>query len=84
MRQLVITRSITRKEDESLKKYFTDIRLIRLLTAEKELSLAQTIRNDLDPLIVVKAKEELTKANLRFVISVAKQYRNQGLALSDL
>ncbi|GLR15834.1 sigma-70 family RNA polymerase sigma factor [Portibacter lacus] len=79
MRQLRITNKITARESLALDKYLNDIGKISLLTADDEARLAKLIRNgDKDAL------EELTKANLRFVVSVAKQYQNQGLSLSDL
>lgn len=79
MRQLKITKSITNRESQSLEKYLQEIGKVDLLTPEEEVSLAQRIKQG-DQL----ALESLTKANLRFVVSVAKQYQNQGLSLSDL
>ncbi len=80
MRQLKITQSITnRKESESLEKYFQEINKIELLSAEEEISLVKRIKDGDD-----KALEKLTKANLRFVVSVAKQYQNHNLSLNDL
>jgi RNA polymerase primary sigma factor len=79
MRQLKITRSITNRESASLEKYLQEIAKVDLITAEEEVELARRIRNG-DP----DALEKLTKANLRFVVSVAKQYQNQGLSLPDL
>jgi len=79
MRQLIISRSITPHEYKSLDKYFNEIDKIDLLTAEEEVTMARRIREG-DKL----ALESLTKANLRFVISVAKQYQHQGLTLGDL
>jgi len=79
MRQLKITKSITNRESQSLEKYLQEIGKVDLLTPEEEVDLAQRIREG-DQL----ALEKLTKANLRFVVSVAKQYQNQGLSLSDL
>ena len=79
MRQLKITKSITNRESQSLEKYLQEIGKVDLLTAEEEVTLAQKIK-DGDQ----EALEKLTKANLRFVVSVAKQYQNQGLSLSDL
>ncbi|CAH0999578.1 RNA polymerase sigma factor SigA [Neolewinella maritima] len=79
MRQLKISNKITSRESIALEKYLTDIGKIDLLTPEDEAELAARIR-DGDQL----ALERLTKANLRFVVSVAKQYQNQGLSLSDL
>ena len=79
MRQLKITNKITSRESVALDKYLNDISKIELITAEEETVLAQQIRNgDTDAL------EKLTQANLRFVVSVAKQYQNQGLSLPDL
>ena len=79
MRQLKITNRITSRESVALDKYLTDIGKISLLTPEEEAELAGKIRQgDQDAL------ERLTKANLRFVVSVAKQYQNHGLSLSDL
>ena len=79
MRQLKITRSITNKETQSLEKYLQEIAKVDLITAEEEVTLAIKIRQG-----DTQALEKLTKANLRFVVSVAKQYQNQGLSLSDL
>lgn len=79
MRQLKITNKITARESLSLDKYLNDIGKISLLTADEEAELARRIRAGDDA-----ALERLTKANLRFVVSVAKQYQNQGLSLSDL
>jgi RNA polymerase primary sigma factor len=79
MRQLKITKSITNRESESLEKYLQEIGKEELLTSEEEVVLAQRIRQG-----DRKALERLTKANLRFVVSVAKQYQNQGLSLPDL
>ncbi len=79
MRQLKISNKITSRESIALEKYLTDIGKIDLLTPEDEAELAARIREG-DQL----ALERLTKANLRFVVSVAKQYQNQGLSLSDL
>ncbi|MDB5136008.1 MAG: sigma-70 family polymerase sigma factor, partial [Mucilaginibacter sp.] len=79
MRQLVISKSITRREYESLGKYFTEIDKISLISVEEEVSLAGKIKGGDQA-----ALERLTKTNLRFVISVAKQYQNQGLTLGDL
>jgi len=79
MRQLKITKSITNRESQSLEKYLQEIGKVDLLTPEEEVTLAQAIKQgDQESL------EKLTKANLRFVVSVAKQYQNQGLSLSDL
>ncbi|MDA3952815.1 MAG: RNA polymerase sigma factor RpoD/SigA [Bacteroidales bacterium] len=79
MRQLKITKSITNRESASLDKYLQEIGRESLLTVEEEVDLAQRIRRG-DQI----ALEKLTKANLRFVVSVAKQYQNQGLTLPDL
>ena len=79
MRQLKITKSITNRESQSLEKYLQEIGKVNLLTPEEEVDLAIKIKNG-DQV----ALEKLTKANLRFVVSVAKQYQNQGLSLSDL
>jgi len=79
MRQLKITKSITNRESQSLEKYLQEIGKVDLLTADEEVSLAKRIKEG-DKL----ALEQLTKANLRFVVSVSKQYQNQGLSLSDL
>lgn len=79
MRQLKITKQVTNRESKSLDKYLQDISKVDLITAEEEVELAQRIREG-DQL----ALEKLTNANLRFVVSVAKQYQNQGLKLPDL
>jgi len=79
MRQLKITKSITNRESQSLEKYLQEIGKVDLLTPEEEVDLAQRIKQGDQ-----QALEKLTKANLRFVVSVAKQYQNQGLSLSDL
>ncbi|MDD3722575.1 MAG: sigma-70 family RNA polymerase sigma factor [Lutibacter sp.] len=79
MRQLKITKQVTNRETASLDKYLQEIGKVDLITAEMEVELAQKIRAG-DQL----ALEKLTKANLRFVVSVAKQYQNQGLTLPDL
>ncbi len=79
MRQLKITKSITNRESQSLEKYLQEIGKVELITPEEEVSLAIRIKNG-DQL----ALDKLTKANLRFVVSVAKQYQNQGLTLPDL
>ncbi len=79
MRQLKITKQVTNRETASLDKYLQEIGKVDLITAEEEVELAQKVKqgNQL-------ALEKLTKANLRFVVSVAKQYQNQGLTLPDL
>ena len=79
MRQLKITKSITNRESQSLDKYLQDIGKEELITAETEVELAKRIKQGDQ-----EALEKLTKANLRFVVSVAKQYQNQGLTLPDL
>ena len=79
MRQLKITKSITNRESESLEKYLQEIGKEELLSTDEEVELAQRIRKG-----DRKALDRLTKANLRFVVSVAKQYQNQGLSLPDL
>lgn len=79
MRQLKITQSITNRESASLDKYLQEIGREELITVEEEVELAQAIRKG-----DRRALEKLTKANLRFVVSVAKQYQNQGLSLPDL
>ncbi len=79
MRQLKITKSITNRESQSLEKYLQEIGKVDLLTPEEEVDLAKRIKQGDQ-----QALEKLTKANLRFVVSVAKQYQNQGLSLSDL
>ena len=79
MRQLKITKSITNRESQSLEKYLQEIGREELITAEEEVRLARKIREGDQ-----SALDRLTKANLRFVVSVAKQYQNQGLSLPDL
>jgi len=79
MRQLKITKSITNRESASLDKYLQEIGREELITIEEEVELAQRIREG-----DTQALEKLTKANLRFVVSVAKQYQNKGLSLPDL
>lgn len=79
MRQLKITNSITNRESESLEKYLQEIGREELLSTDEEVELAQRIHKG-----DRKALERLTKANLRFVVSVAKQYQSKGLTLSDL
>jgi RNA polymerase primary sigma factor len=79
MRQLKITKSITNRETASLDKYLQDIGKEELITADEEVQLAQKVKQGDQ-----KALEKLVKANLRFVVSVAKQYQNQGLSLPDL
>ena len=79
MRQLKITKSITNRESPSLDKYLQEIGKYELISMEEEVELAQRIKRGDQ-----RALEKLTKANLRFVVSVAKQYQNQGLSLPDL
>ena len=79
MRQLKITKSITNREGAALEKYLQEISKETMISAEEEVELAQRIKKG-----DTKALERLTKANLRFVVSVAKQYQNQGLSLPDL
>ena len=79
MRQLKITKQVTNRETASLDKYLQEIGKVELISAEEEVDLAQRIKQG-DKI----ALEKLTKANLRFVVSVAKQYQNQGLSLPDL
>jgi RNA polymerase primary sigma factor len=79
MRQLKITKQVTNRDTLSLDKYLHEIGKVELLSADKEVELAKRIRKgDRDAL------ETLIKANLRFVVSVSKQYQNQGLSLPDL
>src|ERR1700704_7117355 len=79
MRQLKITKSITNRESQSLEKYLQEIGKVELISPEEEVNLAVRIK-----LKDQKSLERLVKANLRFVVSVAKQYQNQGLSLPDL
>ena len=79
MRQLKITKSITNRESQSLEKYLQEIGKVELITPEEEVRLAALIRQGDQ-----RSLDRLTKANLRFVVSVAKQYQNQGLSLPDL
>jgi RNA polymerase primary sigma factor len=79
MRQLKISKSITNRESQSLEKYLQEIGKVELITPEEEARLARLIKQGDQ-----KALDKLTKANLRFVVSVAKQYQNQGLSLPDL
>lgn len=79
MRQLKISKQITNRESQSLDKYLQEIGKVDLLTPDEEVTLAQRIKEGDQ-----QALEKLTKANLRFVVSVAKQYQNQGLSLGDL
>jgi RNA polymerase primary sigma factor len=79
MRQLKITKQVTNRESKSLDKYLQDISKLPLITADEEVELAQRIKEGDQ-----EALDKLTTANLRFVVSVAKQYQNQGLTLPDL
>ncbi len=79
MRQLKITKQVTNRETASLDKYLQEIGKVELITAEEEVDLAKKIKQGDN-----RALEKLTKANLRFVVSVSKQYQNQGLSLPDL
>jgi RNA polymerase primary sigma factor len=79
MRQLKISKQVTNRETASLDKYLSEIGRVELITADEEVKLARRIKQG-----DAQALETLTKANLRFVVSVAKQYQNQGLTLSDL
>jgi RNA polymerase primary sigma factor len=79
MRQLKITKSITNRESQSLEKYLQEIGKVELISPEEEVKLAHLIKQGCQ-----KSLDRLTKANLRFVVSVAKQYQNQGLSLPDL
>ncbi|MCK0122902.1 RNA polymerase sigma factor RpoD/SigA [Gelidibacter salicanalis] len=79
MRQLKITKQVTNRESKSLDKYLQDISKLPLITADEEVELAQRIRTGDQ-----EALDKLTTSNLRFVVSVAKQYQNQGLTLPDL
>ena len=79
MRQLKISKQITNRENESLDKYLQEISKIDLIDAEEEFTLAQKARDG-----DIKALDKLVKSNLRFVVSVAKQYQNQGMTLGDL
>ena len=79
MRQLKITKSITNREAQSLEKYLYEISQFQLITPEEEVKLAKQIKEGNQ-----EALDKLTRANLRFVVSVAKQYQNQGLSLPDL
>src|SRR3954463_9313629 len=79
MRQLKITKSITNRESQSLEKYLQEIGKVELISPDEEVQLARRIKQGDQA-----ALDKLTKANLRFVVSVAKQYQNQGLSLPDL
>ena len=82
MRQLKITKSITNRSSEALDKYLVEIGRVPMITVDEEIELAQAIRNGGKE--GERAKEKLVKANLLFVVSVAKQYQHQGLGLTDL
>src|SRR5882757_8654629 len=79
MRQLKITQQITARENDSLERYLSDIAKEPMITPDEEVRLAKLIRTG-----DMNALEKMTKANLRFVVSVSKQYQNQGLSLADL
>lgn len=79
MRQLKITKQITQRNDDTINRYFNEINKYQLISAEEEVELSVRIRNGDN-----EAMKKLVQANLRFVISVAKQYQNQGLSFSDL
>jgi RNA polymerase primary sigma factor len=79
MRQLIITKRITNRQEESINRYFQDINKYALLTVDEEIDLTARIREG-----DMQALERLVTSNLRFVVSVAKQYQNQGLPFSDL
>lgn len=79
MRQLKITKQVTNRESPSLDKYLHEIGKVPLITAEEEVALAKKIKKGDE-----EALSKLIKANLRFVVSVSKQYQNQGLTLPDL
>ncbi len=82
MRQLKISKSITNRSDEALDKYLAEISRVPMISTEEEVELAQAIHKG--GVVGDKAKEKLVTANLRFVVSVAKQYQHQGVSLSDL
>ena len=82
MRQLKISKSITNRSSESLDKYLVEIGRVPMISIEEEIELAQKIRKG--GRAGERAKEKLVNANLRFVVSVAKQYQHQGLSLTDL
>jgi RNA polymerase primary sigma factor len=79
MKQIKISKSITNRESESLERYLSEISKVDMISAEEEVILAQRVKTG-----DMQALQRLTKANLRFVVSVAKQYQNQGLSLNDL
>jgi RNA polymerase primary sigma factor len=79
MRQLTIIKQVTNREDTSLDKYLHEIGKVELITVEEEVDLAQRIHND-----DLNARDSLINANLRFVVSVAKQYQNKGMSLPDM
>ena len=82
MRQFKINKSVTQRSEESLDKYLVEISRMEMISPEQEVELAQTIRKGGQE--GEKAKHKLVNANLRFVVSVAKQYQHQGVPLSDL
>src|SRR6478735_5038916 len=84
MRQLKIATQITNRDSQAVEKYLQEISKISMITPEEETTLAQKIKNLKDPVEGRRALEKLVQANLRFVVSVAKQYQHQGLSLSDL
>jgi len=79
MRQLKIVKQVTNRETPSLDKYLHEIGKVELISADEEVELARRFRNG-----DVKSLDKLIKANLRFVVSVSKQYQNQGLSLPDM
>ena len=83
MRQLKIATQITNRDSQAVEKYLQEISKIAMINPERETILAQKIKNLKEPIEGRKALEELVQANLRFVVSVAKQYQHQGLSLSD-
>src|ERR1041385_3726917 len=84
MRQLKIATQITNRDSQAVEKYLQEISKISMITPEEETILAQKIKNLKEPEAGRRALEKLVQANLRFVVSVAKQYQHQGLSLSDL
>jgi RNA polymerase primary sigma factor len=83
MRQLKIATQITNRDSQAVEKYLQDISRLPMINAEEETVLAQKIRGG-DTIVAKAALEKMVKSNLRFVVSVAKQYQHQGLTLSDL
>nr|MBP6314479.1 sigma-70 family RNA polymerase sigma factor [Chitinophagaceae bacterium] len=83
MRQLKIATQITNRDSQAVEKYLQDISRLPMINAEEETVLAQKIRGG-DTTVAKAALEKMVKSNLRFVVSVAKQYQHQGLTLSDL